>query len=768
MLPALLLLLQSAGDPGPVYDGRAHRLDVRLPRIDTAITIDGRLDEPVWQQAAVLTGFSEYRPVDSRPAADSTQVLVWYAPDAIYFGVRAFEAHGTVVRATLADRDNIDRDDRIHILLDTFHDHRRALLFAVNPLGVQQDGVWSDGVDAGAAGGPSAGGRFDATIDLNPDFVYQSRGRVTPWGFEVEVRIPFKSLRYQSADPQDWGLQIERITQHNGYEDTWTPAVRASASFLIQSGKIVGLTGLHRGVVMDVTPEFTTRVEGRPATPQYLYTGRPELGGTLRWGLTQNLNLTGTANPDFSQVEADVGQVTVNQRFALFFPEKRPFFLEGLEQFDTPNRLIYTRQIVQPVAGAKLTGKAGGMNVAYLAAVDQTDAVTDAHPVFNLLRLRRDLGASSTLGVAYTDRIDGGAYNRVLGSDVRVLWRQLWFSSVQLVGSWTLDGGGPRAGKLWDVTFADRTGRSYGNHYSLQGVSPDFEAASGFVNRTGYVTARVANRLTWYGRPGALIEQSSTYLFLNPLWRYDDFWKGRGTIEGGFQIISGTNLRGGWTINAQIQNVMQRFDSAGYASYRVDRTVDTIPFTTPHSLYNLWSVNAGAATPNRALTLGVNFGYGAAPIFAEGSEGHQFNAGLTATWHPTASLRVEALWTHQRITRAKGGSHFSTADIPRVKLEYQLTRAIFFRYIGQYFAQNQAALADPRTGQPILVNNASAGPASVNDFRSDVLFSCKPTPGTVFFFGYGASLDEPDAFRFRNLKRSSDGFFLKASYVYRL
>jgi len=257
-------------------------------------------------------------------------------------------------------------------------------------------------------------------------------------------------------------------------------------------------------------------------------------------------------------------------------------------------------------------------------------------------------------------------------------------------------------------------------------------------------------------------------VFLNPLWRYDDFWKGRGTIEGGFQIISGTNLRGGWTINAQIQNVMQRFDSAGYASYRVDRTVDTIPFTTPHSLYNLWSVNAGAATPNRALTLGVNFGYGAAPIFAEGSEGHQFNAGLTATWHPTASLRVEALWTHQRITRAKGGSHFSTADIPRVKLEYQLTRAIFFRYIGQYFAQNQAALADPRTGQPILVNNASAGPASVNDFRSDVLFSCKPTPGTVFFFGYGASLDEPDAFRFRNLKRSSDGFFLKASYVYRL
>src|SRR5437773_12558489 len=606
MLSVFLLLMQSAGDPGPVYDGRARQLDVRLPRIDTTITIDGRLDEPVWQRAALLTGFSQYRPVDSRPAADSTEVLVWYAPDAIYFGVRAFESHGNAVRATLADRDNIDRDDRIHILLDTYFDHRRALLFAVNPLGVQQDGVWSDGVDAGAAGGPSAGGRFDATIDLNPDFVYQSRGHLTPWGFEVEVRIPFKSLRYQSANPQDWGLQIERITQHSGYEDTWTPAVRANASFLIQSGKIVGLTDLHRGLVMEAAPEFTTRVEGRPLPAKYLYTGTPELGGNLRWGLTQNLNLNGTANPDFSQVEADVGQVTVNQRFALFYPEKRPFFLEGLEQFDTPNRLIYTRRITQPVAGAKLTGKAGDMNIAYLAAVDQTDEATGDHPVFNLLRLRRDLGASSTLGLAYTDRIEGDQYNRVLGSDVRVVWRKLWFSAVQLVGSWSLDGGGARAGTLWTVTFGDRTGRSYGNHYELEGVTRDFQASSGFVNRTNYVTGRFFNRLTAYGRPGAMLEQLWTYLLVTPLWRYDDFWKMRGTIEGGYQVQSTGTLRGGWAVNASVSNGMQRFDSTSYAAYRVDRTVDTIPFTTPHSLYSLWFVSAGASTPNRALALGGN------------------------------------------------------------------------------------------------------------------------------------------------------------------
>src|SRR5437879_497424 len=273
---ALLLALQGATDPVSTYSGIAKQLDVRIPRIETTVKIDGVLDEPAWSRAALLTGFSQYRPVDGRPAEDSTDVLVWYAPDAIYVGIRAFEPHGHVVRATLADRDNIDADDHVAILLDTYLDHRRATMFAVNPLGVQEDGVWSDGVAAGAAGGPSAGGRFDATIDLNPDYVYESRGHVTDWGYEVEVRIPFKSLRYQSANPQDWGVQILRSVQHSGYEETWTPAVRANASFLIQSGRLVGLGALRRGLVLDLTPEFTTKVDGAPPRRGTTIAARPK------------------------------------------------------------------------------------------------------------------------------------------------------------------------------------------------------------------------------------------------------------------------------------------------------------------------------------------------------------------------------------------------------------------------------------------------------------------------------------------------------------
>ena len=769
MLP-LLFVLQTTSDPGPVHRGVARELDVAPPRIEAAVRIDGVLDEPPWRRAAVLTGFSQYRPADGRPAEDSTAVLVWYAPDAIYFGIRAFERHGgAVVRATLANRDNIDADDRVQLLLDTYNDHRRALLFAVNPLGIQEDGVWSDGVEA-SAGGPQAGGRFDATIDLNPDFVYESRGRVTPTGYEVEVRIPFKSLRYQSADPQAWGIQIDRVIQHSGYEDTWTPAVRASASFLIQSGRLSGLTGLRRGLVMDITPEFTTKVNGAPGATAYGYTTEPDVGGTLRWGVTENLSLTAAANPDFSQVEADVGQVTANARFPLFFPEKRPFFLEGLEQYDSPNRLIYTRRVVQPLAGAKLAGKVGATNVAWLAAVDDRDqSLTGSNPVYNVLRVRRDFGASSTAGLVYTDRVDGSDYNRVAGMDLRAVWRKLWFSQAQVVGSWTRGPGGAGAGTLWDLTLFDRTGRAYGNHGGIQGVSPDFVAGSGFVPRTDYVSARLFNRFSWYGRPGALVEQVSTFIGLDPLWHYDDFLHLRSTIEGGLSNTWTASLRGGWGVNLNLNDNQQRFDRAAYEGYATDST--GTPFVTPHGLYNLLGGSIAVNTPNRPLTLSASVGYAAAPIFAEAAEGRQLDARATLTWRPTQSARIEALWTHQRIARARDGSRFSAASIPRLKVEYQLTRAIFFRYVGQYFAQERSALVDPRTGLLLVLDSAArqrVGPGRANLFRNDLLFSYRPTPGTVVFLGYGASLDEPDAFRFRQMRRTGDGFFVKGSYLFRM
>ncbi len=262
MLPILLSLLTVASSiqqPQSVYVGTRGDIEVALPRLDQSADIDGSLDEAVWANAAVLTGFSQYEPVDQRPAADTTQVLVWYSPTGIYFGIRAFDASGSV-NATLADRDKIDGDDYVQLLLDTFDDQRQALFFGVNPLGIQQDGNRTEG-EQGSAG---RGGGNRGT-DLTPDYVFDSRGRVTDYGYEVEVFIPFESISYQASDIQNWGINVIRKVQHSGFTDTWTSTSRGAASFLAQSGRLVGLNNLTRGMVVDFTPTLTTSLSGAPA-----------------------------------------------------------------------------------------------------------------------------------------------------------------------------------------------------------------------------------------------------------------------------------------------------------------------------------------------------------------------------------------------------------------------------------------------------------------------------------------------------------------------
>jgi hypothetical protein len=274
MLRHLLIAAVLAGLPGlpPIYHGRSNQLAVDAPRLEADVRVDGYLDEDVWASAAILTGFSQYQPVDGLPAADSTEVLVWYGQHAMYFGVRAYEPHG-VVSASLADRDRLGNDDVIQILLDTFNDRRRALVFGVNPLGVQLDGTWTEG--AGHA------------LDTNPDFLYDSKGHVTEWGYEVEIRIPFKSIRYQPGDVQTWGINVIRQVRHSGYQQTWTPVRQGRASFLDQSGTLEGLSELRRGLVLDINPVVTSKAEGTPdAVGAWSYDAdRPEFGANVRWGI---------------------------------------------------------------------------------------------------------------------------------------------------------------------------------------------------------------------------------------------------------------------------------------------------------------------------------------------------------------------------------------------------------------------------------------------------------------------------------------------------
>jgi hypothetical protein len=218
-----------------------------------------------------------------------------------------------------------------------------------------------------------------------------------------------------------------------------------------------------------------------------------------------------------------------------------------------------------------------------------------------------------------------------------------------------------------------------------------------------------------------------------------------------------------------VSNNLQLWDPAFYAGYRVQHGIDTIPFALPHGLHNLWTGYASVTTPYRSLYGTVSLTWGVAPIFAEAARGQEVALQAEAVWHPTRSLRFDALWTHQTFDRARDGSRAITADIPRLKVEYQLTSSIFVRYVGQYTAQTESPLQDPRTGERLIVDTVTAralGPT--RDFRQDVLFAFQPIPGTVLLIGYGATLTEPDAFRFHDLMRQEDGFVVKVSYLFRL
>ncbi len=732
---------------------------VAIPRIDAAPAIDGVLDEAVWSQAARLDHFHQYQPVDGRPAADSTVVLVWYSPTAIYFGILAFDRDPGSVHATLAGRDNITSDDEVTVYLDTFDDRRRAYFFGSNPLGVQDDGMRTEG---GFTTSFTSG-----TTDRSPDFIYQTKGRRTDFGYSIEMRVPFKSLRYPGGASMTWGLNVDRITQRTGYEDTWTDVRRASESFLAQEGTITGIHDIHRGVVTEVQPEVTAQLAGaRDAGGDFVRDNvKPQLGGNVDFGFT-HLTLAGTINPDFSQVEADAGLVTINQRFALFYPERRPFFLEGIDLFASPNNLLYTRTIANPAAGAKLTGKFGGWTVAHLSAVDNVSGQPDA--IANLTRIRRDIGGNSLAGFTITDREQAGRFNRLASGDVRLLFGKYYYFQGQLAGSATRDtSGGPiRYGPLWDLEL-DRTGRAHGFNYKVTAIDSDFSAQSGFVPRTGVVMAHGFERFSVYGAPGSLVEQFTVFAGLPQVWRYDEF-PSRRPIEGDAELNTSTRLRGGWNVNTKVADNYDRFDPANYTGYQVSTIEGSQPFGLPSGVYDQWNGNVSVSTPLfPRWEASVNAAFGATAIFPEAARGHGVNLGATVIARVTPSVRLYGTLTYSRLVRSRDGSEFARTIIPHLKIEVQPTRALFFRVVAEYRSQRQAALLDPVIGAPLLVNGVVVGASRTDSLRVDWLASYEPVPGRVVFFGYGSTYEGDQALTFRNLRREDDGFFVKVAYLFR-
>ncbi|MGB5159704.1 MAG: DUF5916 domain-containing protein [Thermoanaerobaculia bacterium] len=415
-----------AGQEGPealaVVIG--ERIEYELRPATTEVKVDGLLDEQAWRDATVMPVRFEWFPGDNTEPPVKTEALVTYGERALYVAFRAYDPKPEQIRAHLMDRDQINtlvQDDYVIVQLDTFNDGRRAFQFRINPLGVQADAFSSE---------------VEGIEDWSWDMIWQSKGRITAEGYEVEIAFPFNQLRFQATQAvQTWGMDVGRsYPRSSRHRMNNAGRDRNLSCWICQFNKVTGLQGLKPGRNLEFDPTVTAaRTDELSEFPDGSIEdgeGDVEAGLTARWGITPSLVLTGTVNPDFSQVEADVAQLAVNERFALFYEEKRPFFLEGIDVFSTPFNSVYTRTVVAPDWGLKLTGKQQRNSVGVFAADDtvnlllfpsnqRTDSTLLNESVSSgVLRYRRDVGASSSLGVIYTGREGEDAYhNRVGGID---------------------------------------------------------------------------------------------------------------------------------------------------------------------------------------------------------------------------------------------------------------------------------------------------------------------------------------------------------------
>ncbi len=778
----LLLALLLAADPAkpafvdpPIHHGRSGQTAVKPPRLDGKITVDGVLDEPQWQQAALLTGFSQYSPVDGVAAADSTEVLIWYSSTALHVGIRAFDASGAV-HATLATRDRIFADDNVQMYLSTFNDGRQATFFAVNPLGVQADGALNEsgGLSCGMTG---CGSQTRQPPNLSQDFVWESKGHLTPFGYEVEIRIPFKSIRFQAGKTQTWGINFVRVVKRTGQEQTWTMAKLAASSFLAQSGRLEGLTELEAGHVLDIIPTVTSRLTGMAPTPGESFNfngGQPQLGGDIRYGITPNLTLRATAHPDFSQIESDVIKFAFDPRQAVRYPEKRPFFLDGVEQFDAPFGLIYTRRVVQPVFASKLTGKIGNNQIGVLAAVDdKLGSSFGDNPVYGIVRASHDLGPGSRIGGLWTEQHDGDAVNRVLDVDGRVVINKINSLSWGLAMAHDDRNGVVSDAAIWSAGFR-RSGRNFRAAYSISAIPGDFTTRTGLLSQKDIVTPSIDHSYTWLFSKQAVEAFTADVQFLGN-WKYNDFIHGGSILNKYLHVNFTSRLKGGWNVGASYFLESFGYDSTIYRGYYVKQ---------PDGSYSPFT-GGGTRLPNNDFLVSFStpawkhFDMSISELaglndenFNEWSPARLFSTTLGMNIRPSDQLRFNLAFTDNHYMRASDGSQVQQQQVSVGTVEYQLSRAFQLRVISQYSIDSRDSLRDDTRSNLPLVAKSGANYTRLGNYdnrslQTSFLFTYLPTPGTVVYFGYGNVSQRPDPLGRAQIGSVQSDFFLKLSYLWR-
>jgi Carbohydrate family 9 binding domain-like/Domain of unknown function (DUF5916) len=712
----------------PLAAAAQDRPPVQVGRASSAIRIDGALDEAAWSGAAVIELAYETRPAENQPPPVKTECLVTYDDDRLYVAFRAHDPDPSQIRAHLSDRDSAYDDDFVGIVLDPFNDERRAFEFFVNPLGVQMD-LFNDDVSNNE--------------DASWDALWWTAGRIDGSGYVVEMAIPFSSLRFpRSQGEQTWGFDALRFyPREQRRRIASQPMDRNVSCYLCQISKMTGFAGVTPGRNIELDPTVTAvRTDVRQGSPESPLTEgsiETDPGLTGKWGVTPNLTLNGAINPDFSQIEADAAQLDINTTFALFFPEKRPFFLEGADFFRTPFEAVFTRNVSDPAWGVKLSGKEGknAMGV-FVARDERTDILVpgsessravslNAQSTDAVLRYRRDLGAQSAVGLLMTSRDGGGYSSHLAGLDG--LYRVNDSSSLrgQYLRSQT-DDPGP-AGARDDGAFLvgwDHNSRNWNAYARYEDVGDLFRADMGFMPQVDYTFKLAGIERIWYPK-----SERWTQMALGSDWDERKDQAGR-LLERELEF---------WlNVNGPRQSY---FSIDGGTRDRVYRGV-----SFDQTFWNLY----GEVQPTGDLYLSLSGKLGDQVDFANTRAGEVVQVEPSIRYLPGRNVRIRLSHLFQQLD-VKGGRLFE-ANLSQLTLVYQFNIRTFVRLISQYTDIGR----DPGL-YTFPVDEKT------EELFNQLLFSYKLNPQTVLFAGYSDNAFGDERI---DLTRSDRTFFLKIGYAW--
>jgi hypothetical protein len=721
-----------------VDDVKASPTPSPVVRTKQKIKIDGIVDPKEWQGAAKIPLNNEFQPGENVPAPVKAECYLTFDDKNLYVAFVCQDDEPSAIRAHYTDRDQPFSDDFVGLILDTYNDERHAYEFFVNPFGIQMDGIRNE------VGGPDEDESWDA--------IWDSAGRITAQGYEVELALPFNQLSFKRSEaPQIWGIVAFRnYPREHRYQMGNIILDRNRNCTLCQFPKFIGFEGVEPGRNLELDPTVTARRtderEDFPEGGMVERDSKAEVGLTARWGVTSNLTMNAAINPDFSNVEADVAQLDINTQFALDYPEKRPFFLEDFDTFETPGRIVYSRTVADPSFGVKLTGKVGGNAIGFFTARDEITnlifpgsegsqstslAMGTTDTVF---RLRRDIGGNSALGFMVTDREGEDYHNRLVNVDG--VFRPSSNDTITFQVAGTQTRYPDQIAEEYDQEFGEFGGlgiygeyshstRNWGAEVSYQGISDGFRADLGFMPQVGIheVEAELSRQF----------------------WGDANNWFTQGWLEGNFSEIRNRDY--------DLLDRKFEFDGGFTAALQSNLWVQAGRRTTGYEgqefKYN-YLITGFSFQPTGGLDAGITGYFGGYVDFDNVRPADRLR--LVPYIEQHFGRHLFASFSHVLYRLTVDGGRLFLANLSQLKVVYQFNSRTFLRAIFQF--------EDLRLNQELYTFDVEP---KQQTFFTQILFSYKINPRTVLFLGYSDNYLGSDGI---DLTQTDRTFFAKLGYAW--